>query len=174
VIGDPIPEPIGPTILITPPFPVGPTILISEPSEPTEGVDGPPAPYHAGIMESLPARESPNDKTSGTLTDVNGETTLGHVLSGKRPQDTDLKTPFRQYVSVQDHAEGHAAALIRDLARDQGLGKATLYINNSEGPCAGPRGCDAVLRDILPAGFKLTVYYPAGRKEYEGTGIGLK
>jgi hypothetical protein len=50
----------------------------------------------------------------------------------------------------------------------------------SKQPCGPPRGCDVILRRILPAGSRLTVYVAEKGKpvryfdSYEGTGRGVQ
>ncbi|WP_092980554.1 DddA-like double-stranded DNA deaminase toxin [Actinopolyspora lacussalsi] len=73
--------------------------------------------------------------------------------------------------SGNDHAEGHAAAVLRALYRDTGSTEATLYVNNR--PCPGEFGCDATLPGQLPAGTRLTVYWPTGYQVYTGTAEGM-
>jgi hypothetical protein len=63
------------------------------------------------FMDLLPARHG-NDPTHGVLTDAAGNRTLDTFVSGKRSPDTDLTSPYSQAITVQDHAEGHAAARI--------------------------------------------------------------
>jgi hypothetical protein len=146
------------------------------PSSGSGGGEGKMARFFQRFMDLLPARHG-NDPTHGVLTDAAGNRTLDTFVSGKRSPDTDLTSPYSQAITVQDHAEGHAAARIRELARNEGLSGATLYLNNK--PCSGVMGCDALLPHILPRDFRLTVYYPGAQglptgTVYLGTGLGIR
>ena len=66
--------------------------------------------------------------------------------------------------NLRAHVEGHTAALMRQ----RGLQEGTLYINRV--PCAGVRGCDAMLPRMLPPGARLRVIGPDG---YERVFVGL-
>jgi RHS repeat-associated protein len=57
---------------------------------------------------------------------------------------------------IKTHVEAHAAAIMRN----QGLNRATLYINRI--PCSGVTGCNAMLSRMLPQGAQLTVVGPSG------------
>jgi hypothetical protein len=57
---------------------------------------------------------------------------------------------------MQDHVEGHAAALMRE----HGIRAASLYLNKD--PCPGRLGCDRMLPYMLPPGSQLAVYSPDG------------
>ena len=44
-----------------------------------------------------------------------------------------------------------------------------IVINNPNGPCQGPLGCDALLPRFLPPGSELTVHWPGGQRQtYRG------
>jgi hypothetical protein len=150
------------------------TAPIGETGRPA-GTAGPPdlderAPYRSGCLERLPVRLRDDAPTHGVLTTTDGAMEW-EVRSGQRGPATGapgLRPPFDKYVSALDHAESHAAAIIRKRR----LTEATLYLNNP--PCDTPLGCDRVLPYILRAGAKLTVYGPGGyRKVYHGNGKGL-
>jgi hypothetical protein len=51
------------------------------------------------------------------------------------------------------HAEGHAAAILRETGARDG----TFWINNPDGPCGF---CEAVVENMLPEGSRLTVIWP--------------
>lgn len=133
-------------------------------------VAGGGVPRLPGFADALPVRRRPDDPTAGVLTTPDGRK-IEDVASGKTGPGRGgpgLKAPFRNMMAALDHAEGHAAAVMR--ARR--LREATLYVNNE--PCQGPFGCDKVLPHILPEGVRLTVYGPGGyHKTYRGTGKGL-
>jgi hypothetical protein len=71
--------------------------------------------------------------------------------------------------SAREHAEGHAAALMRRAGMPLEM---ILYVNKR--PCGGRYGCDNTLPWQLPPGAKLTVYWPGGYKVYIGDGRGLE
>ncbi len=57
---------------------------------------------------------------------------------------------------IRSHVEAHAAAVMRQ----EGLEKATLYINQV--PCGGSSGCAAMMERMLPPGATLRVIGPDG------------
>jgi hypothetical protein len=59
------------------------------------------------------------------------------------------------------HAEGHAAAIIRQSGAKEG----TITINNPNGPCGY---CDKVIENMLPKDSKLTVNWPGGSHTFTG------
>ncbi|ROO63099.1 nucleic acid/nucleotide deaminase of polymorphic system toxin [Micromonospora sp. Llam0] len=136
----------------------------------TPAGDAAPAPYVPGFLESLPVRRSADAPTNGVITTTDGER-ISDVHSGKGGPGKGgpgLRPPFKHYVSALDHAEGHAAALMRT----RGLTAATLYLNNT--PCVEPMGCDRVLPYVLPKDTTLTVYGPNRYVTvYQGNGKGL-
>jgi hypothetical protein len=84
-----------------------------------------------------------------------------------------LKSPYKDLM-IMDHAEAHLASAIRSSAG--GARRVTAVINNE--PCPGPRGCDAVFGDLIPAGTAVTMYVksPAETRMhsvYQGTGKGI-
>lgn len=129
-----------------------------------------PAPYIASFFDRLAIRHQDDSPTDGVLTSEDGAE-IQPVTSGKAGPGhgaPGLRPPWSQTISVTDHAEGHAAALLRRL----GLTRVTLYVNNK--PCPNRGGCDRLLPDILPEGTQLTVYGPDGFcKVYVGNGRGL-
>ena len=101
--------------------------------------------------------------------------------AGKGPATggADLEEPWKTNSTMTWHIEGHAAALMRQ----QDIKNAVLYINTV--PCKRPKGwpaikgCDETLKDILPAGYTLTVFlrdgsYTYGKAVFRGNGKGLK
>ncbi|WP_326550213.1 DddA-like double-stranded DNA deaminase toxin [Micromonospora sp. NBC_01813] len=132
--------------------------------------DAAPAPYVPGFLESLPVRRSADAPTDGVITTTDGER-ISDVHSGKGGPGKGgpgLRPPFTHYVSALDHAEGHAAAMMRT----RGITEATLYLNNT--PCMEPMGCDRVLPYVLPKDATLTVYGPNRYVTvYRGNGKGL-
>lgn len=44
----------------------------------------------------------------------------------------------------------------------------SIVINHPDGLCRGRLSCDGLLRDFLPPGGELTVYWPNGKKTYRG------
>jgi len=130
-----------------------------------------PAPYHRRYFDALRVRTKDKDPTDGTLTTIGGEK-IEDVTSGKggpAAGGAGLRPPFSQMWTVLNHAEGHAAAIMRTRK----LKNTTLYVNNE--PCdTSPYGCERVLPRILPKGSTMTVYGPNGYvRVYEGTGEGL-
>lgn len=86
------------------------------------------------------------------------------LISGyKGPSASLPKGTPGMHGNVKSHVEAHAAAVMRQ----EGLSEATLYINRI--PCAGVRGCDAMLPRMLPEGARLHLRGPGGfRKTYTG------
>ncbi|PKW13306.1 nucleic acid/nucleotide deaminase of polymorphic system toxin [Saccharopolyspora spinosa] len=137
---------------------------------PTMNAPARPAPLHRRHLAALPERSNRRSPTTGILTTADG-TKLDIVRSGRHGPGTGgpgLIGRWQHMASANDHAEGHAAALLREHA----FTEATLYVNNR--PCPGELGCDATLPAQLPAGARLTVYWPGGYQVYEGTGEGLQ
>jgi hypothetical protein len=128
------------------------------------------APYRAEFFDSLPVRPMVRSPTDGVLTTTDG-TKIDNVASGKQGPargGSGLRLPWAKAESAVEHAEGHAAALMRK----RGIRHATLYVNNE--PCAGRLGCDRTMPSLLPPGATLTVYGPNGfARRYEGTGEAL-
>ncbi|MFF0338358.1 DddA-like double-stranded DNA deaminase toxin [Kribbella sp. NPDC004875] len=129
-----------------------------------------PAPFIEQIFRRLPERPGDVGPTSGILTRPDGGGLI-HVRSGTRgPGGTapGLGGRTASLDSAREHAEGHAAALMRraGMAREM-----TLYVNKR--PCGGRYGCDNTLPWQLPRGAKLAVYWPGGYKVYIGDGRGL-
>jgi len=130
-----------------------------------------PAPFHRRYLDALPSRATDDGPTDGTLTTVGG-VKIEDVQSGQRGPGRGgpgLSPKFARMFTAADHAEGHAAALMRT----SDVRHATLYINNR--PCDYvPFGCDRILPHILRKGDTLTVYCPDGYvKVYTGNGKGL-
>jgi hypothetical protein len=130
------------------------------------------AAYHPGFLEQLPVRHHDTDPTDGVLTTTDGKK-ISSVLSGKTGPGQGgplLRGRWRYEVAAVDHAEGHAAAVMRT----RGIMNATLYLNNP--PCDYPRGCDKLLPALLPEGARLTVYARGmdEPKVYVGTGRGVQ
>lgn len=129
-----------------------------------------PAPFIEQIFRRLPARPGDVGPTSGILTRPDGGGLI-HVRSGTRgPGGTapGLGGRTASLDSAREHAEGHAAALMRRAGMPREM---TLYVNKR--PCGGRYGCDNTLPWQLPPGAKLTVYWPGGYKVYIGDGRGL-
>jgi hypothetical protein len=128
-------------------------------------------PYHRGFLERLPVRQRDDEQTQGILTTAVGKkiSDVASGWAGPGKGGPRLRRPWRNMMSAVDHAEGHAAALMRKHK----IREATLYLNNP--PCPDiPWGCDRVLPEILPGGSRLTVYGPNGYvKTYEGNGKGV-
>nr|WP_080643366.1 DddA-like double-stranded DNA deaminase toxin [Salinispora arenicola] len=79
--------------------------------------------------------------------------------------------------TLTDHVESRAAQQMR---RPGAPREVSLVVNKE--PCTDdPYGCDRILRHIIPAGSRLTIYVqdpeaPAGVRtvgQYEGTGRGI-
>lgn len=128
-----------------------------------------PAPFFQKLMDRLPDRPIDSGPTSGILTRPDGRGLI-HVVSGTKgpgADATDLKGITSRLSVAREHAEGHAAAIMR---RPGAPKEATLYLNNK--PCGFDgerrRGCHQTLEYQLPVGSKLTVYWPGGRWVYIG------
>jgi len=99
---------------------------------PGGGTSRPPAtpsaaPFHPGFMERLPVRRTDTDPTDGILATPEG-TEISPVASGKTGPGQGgpgLRGRWRYEVAAVDHAEGHAAAIMRT----RGIMDATLYSN---------------------------------------------
>lgn len=129
-----------------------------------------PTPFIERIFRRLPERPGDVGPTSGILTRPDGGGLI-HVRSGTRgPGGTapGLGGRTASLDSAREHAEGHAAALMRRAGMPREM---TLYVNKR--PCGGRYGCDNTLPWQLPPGAKLTVYWPGGYKVYIGDGRGL-
>ncbi|MEV0794314.1 DddA-like double-stranded DNA deaminase toxin [Kribbella sp. NPDC050459] len=129
-----------------------------------------PAPFIEPIFRRLPERPGDVGPTAGILTRPDGGGLI-HVRSGTRgPGGTapGLGGRTASLDSAREHAEGHAAALMRRAGMPREM---TLYVNKR--PCGGRYGCDNTLPWQLPPGAKLTVYWPGGYKVYIGDGRGL-
>jgi hypothetical protein len=129
-----------------------------------------PTPFIEQIFRRLPERPGDVGPTSGILTRPDGGGLI-HVRSGTRgPGGTapGLGGRTASLDSAREHAEGHAAALMRRAGMPREM---TLYVNKR--PCGGRYGCDNTLPWQLPPGAKLTVYWPGGYKVYIGDGRGL-
>lgn len=135
------------------------------------GPDRRPAPFFQKIMERLPDRPNDAGPTRGILTRSDGRGQID-VTSGKDGPGAGgpgLTGRTKYLSSAREHAEGHAAALMR---RPGAPREATLYLNNE--PCGKtepphrPDGCHHTLEDQLPPGAKLTVYWPGGHWVYIG------
>lgn len=92
-------------------------------------------------------------KTSGILD--TGSSRLD-LLSGRQGPSAATKGVPGMNGNIKSHVEAHAAAVMR---RDR-LTEGTLHINRI--PCAGVRGCDAMLPRMLPEGARLHVLGPGG------------
>ncbi len=86
---------------------------------------------------------------------------------------TGLVRPWKQWESLTEHAEGHAAAIMR---RDR-VRNGVLYLNMH--PCRKPAGCHLNIEKALPTGSRLTVWVVNAdgstlRRIYEGNGEALE
>jgi RHS repeat-associated protein len=93
-------------------------------------------------------------KTTGILDTGAGEIDLVSGYSGPSASLPKGTRGFNRF--VKSHVEAHAAATMRQ----QGLQKATLYINKI--PCSYQGGCQNMLPHMLPPGAELTIYGPNG------------
>ena len=130
-----------------------------------------PAPFHRRFLDRLPVPTRGDAPTDGVLTSVDG-VHIDDMTSGERGPGRGgpgLRERFGAIAVATDHAEGHAAAIMR--ARR--IRNATLYINNEV--CTDrPYSCDRVLPYVLPFGYSLTVYGPGGvPRVYIGNGRGV-
>jgi hypothetical protein len=111
--------------------------------------------FHSNpYLARLPARSGPKDKTFGILVAGNQEFMLASGYGGAA-RNVPRGTPGFN-LTTRAHVEGHAAATMRQM----GLEEATLYINNN--PCAGVRGCNALLPSMLPPGSSLRIVSTSG------------
>ncbi|MFF1820411.1 DddA-like double-stranded DNA deaminase toxin [Kribbella sp. NPDC058245] len=136
------------------------------------GPDEPPiAPFIGRFFERLPERPDGLGPTSGFLTNIDGSKPIRLVSGTKGPGagGPGLVGNYKQMRVAREHVEGHAAALMR---RPGAAKEMTLYLNNK--PCAGAMGCFATLPAQLPAGSKLSVYWPGGSKIFVGNGRGVE
>ncbi|WP_209697404.1 DddA-like double-stranded DNA deaminase toxin [Kribbella aluminosa] len=98
-----------------------------------------PAPFIEQVFRRLPERPGDVGPTSGILTRLDGGGLI-HVRSGTRgPGGTapGLGGRTASLDSAREHAEGHAAALMRRAGMPREM---TLYVNKR--PCGGRYGCD--------------------------------
>ena len=96
-------------------------------------------------------------KTTGVLRTAAGDTALVSGYNGPS-KSMPLGTPGMNG-NIKSHVESHAASIMRQ----QKLAESTLFINRV--PCAGPRGCGAMLPRMLPEGSRLKVVGPGGYNE---------
>jgi len=71
------------------------------------------------------------------------------------------RTSFRLLIPCNigmTHVEGHVAAIIRERARAAPTEPVHASLVLTREPCPGRLGCQALLRDLLPAGSSITVY----------------
>jgi hypothetical protein len=100
-----------------------------------------------GVAARLPAYSG--GKTQGILD--TGSSQIDLISGYKGPSaNLPLGTPGTNG-NIKSHVEAR-----RSLDAAAGLSDATLYINRV--PCAGLRGCDAMLPRMLPEGARLHVY----------------
>jgi hypothetical protein len=127
----------------------------------------------AGAADGLPAYDG---KTAG-VGEVNG--TIYNVISGNKKADAQLISTVNSRLRAAGLLKGtsnsqRASDVEQKFAAmmSQGGGEGTLVINNLEGPCPQPLGCNHTLPAIL-GNSKLTVYWPRSdggwwMKEYGG------
>jgi Double-stranded DNA deaminase toxin A len=128
----------------------------------------------------------PADRTQGFLWDANGKQltnpslTVGEdqrLRSGRVPAArAGLRSEWFPAREFHDHAEAHAAAILRHPGAPQ---EANLVLNNT--PCRSRgiyKGCNDMLPGMLPANKRLHVYLTDGEHTwwyatYDGTGEGV-
>lgn len=115
-------------------------------------------------------------KTVGALHTADGRELDSEIWSGADGPGRGgpgLAEPWRRMETMTMHVEGHAAAVMR---RD---GHRDVVLHISRAPCDyQPNGCEARLRDVIPAGSRMTVYTVergggVRRQIYDGNGKGL-
>lgn len=65
---------------------------------------------------------------------------------------------------------GHVEVKFAEYMREKGLKNERIVINNPDGPCPLPMGCERYMSWILEPGSSLTVVYPGGERTFVGTG----
>jgi hypothetical protein len=65
---------------------------------------------------------------------------------------------------------GHVEVKFAEYMREKGLTRELIVINNPDGPCPLPMGCDRYMSWVLELGSSLTVVYPGGARTFVGTG----
>jgi hypothetical protein len=126
----------------------------------------------------LPVRLNNRGPTRGLAFAADGSPLFGLLVSGRNVASTDLLRPVTGSKgwpwTFTDHVESAVAGRMRQPG---GPREVTLVVNKT--PCGDdPYGCDRILRDVLPAPSRLTVYVkdptcPDGVRyhdTYEGTG----
>jgi hypothetical protein len=82
-------------------------------------------PYYRGFLDRLPVRQRDDEQTQGILTTATGKkiSDVASGWTGPGKGGPRLRRPWRNMMSAVDHAEGHAAALMRKHK----IREATLY-----------------------------------------------
>lgn len=144
---------------------------VAEPSRPAALPDAPQAPRYdaAKAAEILP--HAGRSVAAGRLYDADGNPLTPIIGPGEAGAAEGVSQPYRS-MRFMTHVEANAAAQLRRT----GTASAALYLNMR--PCLGEDGCHVNLRDILPAGYRLTVYQVTTSGSirvwpFTGTGNGL-
>jgi RHS repeat-associated protein len=97
-------------------------------------------------------------KTVGILNIGNSQEPLVSGRNGPASDMSEDAPGMTASMAIRDHVEAHAAARMRQT----GANTAELWINNPNGPCQGPMGCDSNLPHMLSENASLTVHWPDG------------
>jgi RHS repeat-associated protein len=120
----------------------------------------------ANIEQAL--RQLANKRvTTGQILDSSGKVISREIEAGGssdlvKQTDAYLRqngaplNPKAEYYPASQHVEAQYAMWMRQ----KGVTDATVVINNAEGVCSGIYGCQAAVREILPEGSTMTIWYP--------------
>ncbi len=105
--------------------------------------------------------------TTGRIIDSSGNAISDDIEAGGSSDlvsDTDSYlrehgNPINPRAAVYPAAQ-HVEAQYAMWMRQNGVTSATVVMNNSAGVCGGPYGCQGAIREILPVGSSMTVWYP--------------
>ncbi|WP_425684103.1 DddA-like double-stranded DNA deaminase toxin [Micromonospora sp. DT31] len=117
--------------------------------------------------------------TTGQVVDDAGNKIGGPVSSGRDGshraiqdllQGSGVPMPRNAPHPAADHVEAKIALAMRR----RGISHANVVINNGRGVCGGPFSCQSAVPAILPAGSRMTVWYPTpgGLRSFTLTGKG--
>lgn len=133
--------------------------------------EAPPAPRYDAEKAAEILPHAGRNIAVGRLYDADGNALTTIIGPGEAGAAEGVAKPYRA-MRFMTHVEANAAAQLRRT----GTPSAALYLNMR--PCLGEDGCHVNLRDILPAGYRLTIFQvtPSGSIRvwpFTGTGNGL-